>query len=327
MINEIKPGQVVEDFFVLRKIECRTQKEKGTVYLSLELGDASGRIFGSLWHNVKKTSKVLKEGDIVKLKAKTIDWKGKPHLSIDRIRLANENDKVETETLVAKAHVNPALCYQKLIELINTIEEKNLRTLLSDIYQDDSIKNDLFRAPAGKLWHHCYEGGLLEHTLNVCRIVESVAGLFHHIDRDLLLTGALLHDIGKINEFITGNFIEYSDEGRLCGHISIGYHIVASFIEKIEKFPPALQNKILHLILSHQGQQDHGSPVVPMSREAFILYYADEMDSKLDAFERIFNKEKSQNKNWSSYVKLMDRFFYFGDNMGEHLIKKDHNKM
>lgn len=313
MINEIKPGQVIEDFFVLRKLECRTQKEKGVLYLSLELGDASGRIFGSLWHNVKKNQKILKEGDIVKIKARIIDWKGKPHLSIDRIRLSTDNDKVDIEKLIPKANCNPVTCYQSLIDLVNSVKEKNLRALLSAVYLDKSIKNDLFRAPAGKLWHHCYEGGLMEHTLNVCRIVDSVAVHFNQIDRDLLLTGALLHDIGKINEFDSGNFIEYSDEGRLCGHISMGFHIVAGYIEKIEKFPQELRNKLLHLILSHQGQLEHGSPVVPMTREALILYYADEMDSKLNAFERIYKKEKSLNKNWSSYVKLMDRFFYFGN--------------
>jgi len=313
VINEIKSGQVIEGFFVLRKIECRTQKEKGDLYLSLELGDASGRIFGSLWHNVKKTFKLLKAGDIVKLKARTIDWKGRPHLSIEKIRLTDAKDEVDTESLIPKANTNSGDSYQLCLEIIDTIKEKNLCALLFSVYKDKSIKYNLFKAPAGKLWHHCYEGGLLEHTLNVCRIVENAAKLFPHIDRDILIAGALLHDIGKIKEFVSGNFIDYSDEGRLHGHISIGYHLVAAHIEKIKDFPPDLRMKILHLILSHQGQLDQGSPVVPMSREALILYYADEMDSKLNAFERIFNKEKSQNKSWSSYVKLLDRFFYFGD--------------
>ncbi|HPG39777.1 MAG TPA: HD domain-containing protein [bacterium] len=313
MIAEFKPGQAIEDFFVLRKAECRKQAEKGELYLSLELGDASGRIFGTLWKQVDEMLKLLKEGDIVKVKGQVIEWKGKLHLSVEKIRLAQVNDRVDSDSLIPAGTCDPQENLDKIFQKIGTVEDENLRSLLLSVYNDKTIRKALLKAPAGKLWHHCYEGGLLEHTLGVCNFAESIAMQVLKVDRQLLIAGALLHDIGKIREYKTGYFIDYSDEGRLLGHISIGYHIVAGFIERNKKFPEELANKVLHLILSHQGELEHGSPVVPMCRESLILYYADELDSKLNAFDRIYDKEKSQHKKWSSYVKLMDRFLYFGD--------------
>ncbi len=313
MIAEFLPGQVVEDFFVLRKLECRKQAEKGDLYLSLELGDASGRIFGTCWKQVNEIQKLIKEGDIVKVKGQVIEWKDKLHLSVEKIRLAEVKDHVNTSGLIPTGTVNPQENLEKIMLKIKTVQEENLHSLLMSVYTDKAIRKALLKAPAGKLWHHCYEGGLLEHTLGVCKIAESIAAIVPKVDKQLIITGALLHDIGKTREYKTGYFIDYSDEGRLLGHIAIGYHLVAGFIEKKKSFPVELANKVLHLILSHQGELEHGSPVVPMCRESLILYYADELDSKLNAFERIYDKEKSMHKKWSSYVKLMDRFLYFGE--------------
>ncbi|MDZ7725823.1 MAG: HD domain-containing protein [candidate division KSB1 bacterium] len=138
---------------------------------------------------------------------------------------------------------------------------------------------------------------------------KTVSGL----DQDLLLTGAMLHDIGKMKEYDCKGFIDYSDDGRLIGHIMLGYGFVKSYIDKIDGFPETLKRELLHLLISHQGKREKGSPVEPMMREAFVLYYADELDSKLGAFDRIYKREYEKGKSWSSYVKLLNRFLYFGD--------------
>ena len=192
-------------------------------------------------------------------------------------------------------------------------KNKHLKKLWAAVTQNDELIEKLQKAPGGKLWHHCYLGGLLEHSNNVARLVLSIADNYQHLNRDLLLTGALLHDLGKIIEFKWQGFIDYSDVGRLHGHISIGYHFIASEIEKIKDFPPTLRDEVLHLVLSHQGKLEQGSPVVPMMREAMILYYADELESKIGAFDRIEENEHEPGKVWSNYVKLLDRFLYFGD--------------
>lgn len=163
------------------------------------------------------------------------------------------------------------------------------------------------------MWHHGYRGGLLEHTIGVAKICEKLCPLYKEIDQDTLLAAALLHDIGKIKTYEHGPTFEYTDEGRLLGHIVMGNQIIVDKIKKIPAFPDELSNKLQHLVLSHQGKLEQASPVVPMTAEAFILYYADEIDSKLNAFYRIKHREHKDGAKWSSYVRLLGQFFYFGE--------------
>jgi 3'-5' exoribonuclease len=202
---------------------------------------------------------------------------------------------------------------EQLDELVESIKNNYLAQLLNNIFQDQQVRKDFITAPAGKLWHHNYIGGLLQHSLAVALTCDAVQARYQYIDRDLLITAALLHDIGKIRELQTNGFIDYSDEGRLTGHIVLGAHIVKKKIAEITDFPANLAVKLEHLILSHQGKLEHGSPVLPMMIEAIMLYYADELDSKANAFERIIAKEKGNKSNWSGYINLIERFVYVGD--------------
>lgn len=318
MIRDLKPGQKITEFFIIRSKELRRRKNDNGYYLALELGDASGRIFGSLWDNVEETYKKIKEGEPAKIQAIVIDWKGRPHLSVERVRPAQVKDKLNLDDFIPKTKENEEKLLVKLFDIIESVKNEHLRLLLNNIFTSASIQSKLKRTPAGKLWHHCYEGGLLVHTIAVVKIVESLSKLYPHLNRDLVVAAALLHDIGKITEYETKGYIDYSDEGRLHGHISIGFHYVASKIEDMAEFPGELKNQLLHLILAHQGSREHGSPVEPMTREAFVLYYADELDSKLNAFERIYEREHEEGKKWSNFVKLLDRFLYFGVNDAEN---------
>ncbi len=301
------------DFFVVRKKEIRTKRESSEIYLSLELGDASGRIFGSLWKNAAEAYSALREGEAAKVRAMVIDWKGRPHLSIERIRPVSANDKVDLDKFLPTATVDVDEVLGEISHLIESVRTALLKDLLKSIFDDEPLLSAFRKAPGGKLWHHCYAGGLAEHTLAIAKIALQIADFYPRIQKDILLTGALLHDIGKVREYETKGFIDFSDEGRLQGHIAIGYHLVANHIERIENFPKSLRDQILHLILAHQGKLEQGSPVTPMTREALVLYYADELDSKLNAFERIFERENEAGKKWSQYVRLLDRYLYFGD--------------
>ncbi len=166
------------------------------------------------------------------------------------------------------------------------------------------------KAAAGKLWHHACIGGLAEHSINVAEICIDMARRYSFLDNDLLIFGGLFHDMGKISQYNITSYIDYSDEGRLIGHICWADHVIARKAEEIGDFPPNLLMKIRHLIISHQGQLDYASPIVPQMPEAFILFYADEIDSKMGAIERIRDRTGS---GWSEYVKLLDRFLYFGE--------------
>lgn len=313
MISQLEAGQTVTDFFILRSKEKRTKKGSSEFYLSVELGDCSGRIFGSLWKNINDVDALLKPGVVVKVRGKVIDWHGRPHLSIDKLRLATEGDNISPDAFLPRSKTALKTLLESFRSQADQVQEPFLKMILTRVLENSEWRQKLKKAPAGKLWHHCYVGGLLEHTLNVTRLVRTIAENYEHINRDLLVTGALLHDIGKIYEYDANGFIDYTDAGRLHGHIAIGYHVVASIVDSIPEFPQHLRNELLHLILSHQGAKEHGSPAVPMSREALILNAADDLDAKLGAFERIFEREHEPDKPWSNYVNLLDRFLYFGN--------------
>ncbi len=313
MIADLKAGQSITDYFVVRHKEIRTKKDSTETYLSVELGDASGRLFGSFWGDWHDADAEIKVGDLVKARATVIDWHGKPHLSITKIRPVCDSDNISLDLFLPCSKKNVLELFEEYVDLSKQVKNQYLKKLLAKILNDEQVSEKLKKAPGGKLWHHCYLGGLLEHTINVARLSLAIAENYKNVDRDLLLAGALLHDIGKIIEFKWHGFIDYSDAGRLHGHIAIGYFLVAQSIETIKDFPLALRDELLHLVLSHQGKLEQGSPVLPMMREAFVLNCADELDAKLGAFDRIEEHENEPGKTWSNYVKLLDRFLYFGD--------------
>lgn len=313
MIKDLKPGDSVTAFYIVRSKEIRTKKDENTTYLSLELGDASGRIFGSLWDGVDKANSELEIGTPAKVRATVIEWKGKTHLSIQKIRSATSDDHLVLEDFLPKSDKDVGKLLEEIDQLIVSVVNPQLNQLLNNIFSNSTLRLKFADAPGGKLWHHCYKGGLVEHTLSVCRLAIRAAEHYPSLDRDLLVAGALLHDIGKTVEFQTAGFIDYSDAGRLLGHISIGFNLVQAEIDKVENFPQELKLKLLHLLLSHQGAQENGSPVSPMIREAFVLYSCDELDSKLGAIDRMEMREREPGKKWSSFVRLLDRFIYFGD--------------
>jgi len=310
-ITELQPGDRLLSFFILRKKEIKVKRD-GDPYLALELGDASGRISATLWEKVRQTFDALAVGDIVKVKGAVINFKERLHLNIEKIRPAEERDEVDITQLVPVVDKDRGLLFARLDDLIASIKHRHLRELLDLIFSTPEIRKNFGDAPGGKLWHHNYLGGLLEHTLSVTDIADRLGQIYPSVNRDLLITGGLLHDIGKISSYTYKTLIDFTDEGRLLGHIVVGAQLVADKIKTISNFPKKLETELIHLILSHQGKLEQASPVVPMTLEGLILYYADEFDSKANAFMRIMKKEKQSGARWSSFVQLLNRFLYFG---------------
>jgi 3'-5' exoribonuclease len=203
--------------------------------------------------------------------------------------------------------------FEEFREVVSTVQNRYLRRLLDLLLEDSSLVENLKTTPGGKLWHHAYVGGLLAHTLKVTEICEKAAGMYDLVDRDLLITGALVHDIGKIQAYSAKGFFDYTDEGRLVGHIVSGDQLIDGKIQMVDGFPPNLALRLRHLILSHQGQLEFASPVVPKTIEAVILHYADEMDAKADAFAHIIKTQKAKGKRWSEWVNLINRYIYLGE--------------
>jgi len=312
-VAQLKPGEIITQFFVLRKKEMKTKFNSDQFYLSLELGDATGRVKGSVWENVQAVNDDLALGDVVKVKGKVITFKGRNHLNIDKIRPTVAKDSVDLTLLVPSVDKDIGELFERLDALVAGVTDPHLQQLLSDVFTDEEIRGAFGKAPGGKLWHHNYLGGLLEHTLSVTDIAVKIGKGYPGVNLDLLVAAGLLHDIGKIESYTYKTVIDFTDEGRLLGHIVIGAQMVTDRIRKMPAFPESLEKELLHLILSHQGKLEQASPVVPMTLEGIILYYADEVDSKANAFLRIQKKEKRPGSRWSSYVNLTNQYYYFGE--------------
>jgi len=328
LIKDLQAGDTLTAFFVLRKKELRTKKDGGEFYLLLELGDSSGRIWGTVWDRAQKIHDELEAGRVVKVRAKVVHFNDALHLTIEKVRQATDADSLDWASLMPTVQADPEQLYAQLLALVDSVQNPSLKALLDSFYRDGDFKRKFLNAPAGKLWHHSYVGGLAEHVLSVAEICEKVHGRYGPtrssegpegppdpeglLDRDLLLAGALLHDIGKIAEYQTAGFIDFSDQGRLIGHIVIGSQMVSERIAQMQDFPDDLRLKLLHLILSHQGSREQGSPVPPMTLEAILLHHADQMDSEANALLRIIHREKKPGVRWSRFVRLLERFIYFG---------------
>lgn len=313
LITDLVPGDAILSFYIVRKKELKEKKSSNEIYLSFDFGDRSGRIRGSLWKDVKETNKNIHVGDIIKVKGKVITFLDYHHITIDQIRKATPDDKIDPEQFLPATVKNIKDMYASLKKNLAEIKNPMLQQLLKLFLSDKDFMDRFCKAPGGKLWHHAYLGGLLEHTLSVIIISRFLIQHYSNlVDAELLLSAAFLHDIGKIEEFSTEGFIDYSTPGRLLGHITLGVNIINDKISKIEKFPEQLKQQLIHCILSHHGQKERGSPVVPMTLEALILNFADDLDSSVAAFQRIMEKEKEPGKVWSNYVNLIDRFIFFG---------------
>ncbi len=316
-IRDFKAGDTVTAFVTIRKIELKTKRD-GAPYILFGFGDSSGRISATLWDNVKSVYSTLKNGDIVKVRGRVATYQDSLQMTVDKIRKSEPSDNIDVKSFIPKGEIDTEALFNQLLQSVESIKNAELKNLLQHIFQDPLRAKAFQETPGGKLWHHAYLGGLLEHTMAVVTVCESMAKLYPMVDRDLLIAGAILHDIGKIDEYgFDQGFIDFTDEGRLWGHISIGAQRIRTLIEEMEKkegFSPELKKQLIHLILSHQGELEHGSPVLPATIEAMILYYSDEMDSKANALKHIIQRDSEPGRKWSQYVNLLDRFIYLKDN-------------
>ncbi len=309
--SDLKTGHPVETFGLVRKSELRDASTSR--YLLMELGDRSGRIKAVLWKDPEAVARSLRAGDVVKVIGMVTSYKDNLQIKIDAIRAAQESEYAP-EDIMTGPRTDVGQLKLQLRGLMDRVANPHLRGLL-DFFLGESAQTwaAFCEAPAGKLWHHSYRGGLLEHSVSVSEICLFLSGRFEFLDADLLVCGALLHDIGKVVEYdYRTAAIDFSDEGRLKGHLVIGYEMINAAIRNIQGFPSALATRLGHMILAHQGQKDFGSPVVPQTLEALLVYYSDEIDSKANAFGRILSETRRAGKSWSEFVPLMERYLFAG---------------
>ncbi|NMC42659.1 MAG: HD domain-containing protein [candidate division Zixibacteria bacterium] len=306
-IKDIKAGDKVTEFFALRKAELL--EKDGRFRLSMELGDSTGRIPAVLWDATKEYGALYPAGVIVKIKGLVGIYREKEQIRVEQIRLAKEGEYDLADFFRASSKTYEELA-AALDGVIDRVENSYLQKLLKAIFGDSDLRGKYLKAPAAKLLHHDTIGGLAEHSLSMAEVIIRLADHYPKLDRDILLCGALLHDIGKIWEYEITASIDFTDAGRLVGHINQGDEFVTSMADTIDNFPDDLLVHLRHLIISHQGEKEKGSPVVPMTPEAMFLHYVDELDARMGALEKI--RERTEGAGWSQYSQIFERFFFFG---------------
>jgi len=306
-LSDLREGDAVSGFFVLKR--CEYKEYEGGSRLDIELADKTAVIPGVVWDNARELCRELSKGLVVRVEGRLSSYRDMPQVRIDSIRPAAEGEYDPSDFLPSTpADVDTLVASVR--ELVNSISDPDLSRLALLIFDSENFMKQYTRAPGGTKWHHPYLGGLLEHSVSVTRICDFVASLHPELNRDLLVLAGLLHDVGKIREFAVSTLIEYSDEGRLEGHIVMGDRFVRNMCDRVENFPPNLRMLLSHLMLSHQGFKEFSTPVEPMIPEGFVLYYADEIDSKLNAVGRIRREARESGKTWSDFIRNLGRYIY-----------------
>jgi 3'-5' exoribonuclease len=310
-VREFIDGCDVAQPLVVRQVEVR-QRRDGVEYLKLSLGDRTGSVVAMVWEEVPEARELCCAGEIVHVSGRySVHARYGPQLALEALRNAAEGE-YDVDELLAGPPRSPEQMEADLRGLLATIQNPHLRRLLAIVFREGSPTWAAYReAPAAKYYHQAYRHGLLEHCLTVAQAVSAISATFPGLDRDVAVTGALLHDIGKLEAYeMQGGAIEMSHAGRLLGEIPLGYYRVRRAIERLEGFPPELAQAVLHIILSHHGSLEHGSPVVPCTREATLVHMVDNLGGRLGSFDRI-EKELPAGAQWSSFDKGIGGGAYF----------------
>lgn len=283
-ISDLRDGQQVAATFLVRSKEIRTSPRTSRSWLQLELADRTGTISGKMWDGYEPLVTLFERDDVVKVRARAKLYNDQLELTVEHVAPCSEND-YELADFLPHTKQDVEKLYGRLNEAVHAVENPWIKTLLVSVVEDASIAPKFKRAPAAMTMHHAYIGGLLEHTVSLIELMQLVSSHYPELNRDLLLAGVVLHDIGKIEELSCARGFGYTTEGQLLGHIALGQAIVRRKIDAISEFPRPLATVIEHLVLSHHGSLEFGSPKLPLTREAVALHFLDDLDSKMAAIE------------------------------------------
>lgn len=281
-------------FLVLTKQQRMTKSNKP--YFNLILGDKTGQVEGRIWDpGDSRIAKEFERGDLVKIRGTASRFDDRLQLKIDHLRKAAMGE-IDRSDLLPCTTCDVDELWQKLLGFVESFTDPNLKLLLNTLLADSGLAQAYREAPAAKQLHHAWLGGLLEHVVSLLALADRVAPNYPILHRDLLLTGVVLHDIGKVRELTWDIGFEYSVEGVLLGHIQMGMELVEKAIDRLPAFPPRLKTLVLHLILSHHGKLEFGSPKLPMIPEALVLNFIDDLDAKMQAVASEFERSAREGK-------------------------------
>jgi 3'-5' exoribonuclease len=307
-VSDIKDRSQVDSVFLVRE-KITAMAKNGKPYLTLKLMDKSGEVDGKVWDNVDLVASGFEKDDFITIRAKATVYLGKLQLVIADLKRVPDEEVALADFLPEAARAIDDMVAE-LADLLDTVTDRHLKRLLDAFFDDPELMTLYRTAPAAKGMHHVYLGGLLEHSLAVAKLVDRIVPLYEGVNRDLLIAGALLHDVGKVREMTYSRSFDYTDEGKLLGHITIGVEMLHEKIVAIGGIPQEISMLLKHMLLSHHGQYEFGSPKRPKTVEATILNYLDDLDAKINGIRTHIGKETENLSRWTSYHRLYDRYFY-----------------
>ncbi|MFH1285872.1 MAG: HD domain-containing protein [Candidatus Micrarchaeota archaeon] len=312
--SEIAKGTKVDSLFLVFQKEMRAFRNKPGNYLQLKLGDKTGTLRAKCWDDAEELNKLIEEGDVLKVRGTADVYQNNVELTLslkDIQKISSEN--ISAEDFLPRTTKDVEKMFSELLALASSFKNAHLRALLLSFLENKEFAREFKRAPAAKVHHHSYIGGLLEHTYSVVELCKTLCIQYPELDRELLLTGALLHDVGKLREYSFTTRVDYTAEGGLAGHLVLGAHMLNKQFETLPNFPEELKLKLYHLILSHHEKEEWGSPVRPRFSEACALHHADLFDSHVKQFLQIEHEETEKtpaNVTWSTFRRELERYLY-----------------
>jgi 3'-5' exoribonuclease len=304
-VSELEPNQIITGTFLVSHKDVR-QKKTGEPYLSLTLSDRSGDLDAKMWDNAADAIPTFERDSFVRVKGMVQVFQNRPQLTVHKIQPVTDSE-IESSDFFPVSKRDRAEMFAELQGWIAGMGNVHLKTLLERIFAEESVALAYRTAPAAKSVHHNWIGGLIEHVLSLCRLARFASEHYAGIDFDLLLAGVLLHDLGKIHELSYARSFGYTTEGQLLGHIVIGLRMVDEKIGAMPDFPAELRDLLLHMIVSHHGQLDFGSPKVPLFPEALLLHLLDNMDSKMECMRALIEKDQQVEGVWTGYNSALER--------------------
>jgi 3'-5' exoribonuclease len=308
-VSDLNPKDQVNEVFLLKYIALMESRD-GKKYLSLSFADATGEIEGRGWSSAEQLSAKFQKGDYVLISGKVNLFQGRRQLILAEISKVDPSE-VDAEDFISKSDHDPSKMFEELEQIVSSLDDVYIKDLLQSVLADSEIRRRLLVWQAGKSIHHAYQSGLLEHILSCTRLAQALSA-HYKVNANYVVAGAILHDICKIYELSSGPNVEYTEEGRLVGHLTKGPEVLDRFSRKIKDFPYQMKLHLKHILLSHHGHFEFGSPKLPSTREALLLHHIDLIDSKMGSFEEVI-KTDSFSGHWSGYVKHLDRMVFKAD--------------
>ncbi|MBI2424552.1 MAG: HD domain-containing protein [Candidatus Hydrogenedentes bacterium] len=306
-VNKLSEGDYVNDVFIAARNDLRS-KQDGGKFLGVVMRDRTGEIGGVMWNNAAETSRLFNVGDVVNVRGDVRSYQNRLQIHVESVTPLKDSEYDVADLVYTPDTIQEDL--RLLRETLETVKDKYVRALFEIFWQDADFVARFTTAAAAKKWHHEYRGGLVRHCYEMARIADTMCELFPNLNRDILLAGVFLHDLGKLYEMSHDMVVDYTDEGKLLGHLHIGAEMAARNMGKIPGFPAKMRLELLHLILSHHGELQYGSPVVPKTLEGIVLHHIDNLDAQTAAISRVVRETAERGQAWSEYLPQIERVIW-----------------